>query len=209
MHVRHLKWSSKHKKLFCQFQITITQQVHMIKLIQLLICVPNVVYYCKWFSISVLINPFCDSGTAKYRPQMVLLIFLCSFQYASRKNYSSDIRFFPQPLITITIARCPANFINLSAIIVDLWLSEYCNKLRHDSQIAVLYTGISFFICHCVTVLLWKLYSFTFSYISRVDKQRCITTSFVESAFLISKFVEFCALSCWQKCIQRTLALVE
>src|SRR6218665_3003338 len=35
---------------------------------------------------SVLINPFCDSGTVKYRPQMVLLIFLCSFQYASRKK---------------------------------------------------------------------------------------------------------------------------
>src|SRR6218665_4061180 len=72
--------------------------------------VPNVVYYCKWFSIYVLMNPFCGSGTAKYRPQMVLLIILCSFQYASRKNYFSDIRFFPQPLITITIARCPANF---------------------------------------------------------------------------------------------------
>jgi len=82
-------------------------------------------------------NPFCGSGTAKYRPQMVLLIILCSFQYASRKNYFSDIRFFPQPLITITIARCPANFINLSAIIVDLWLSEYRSKLRHNSQIAI------------------------------------------------------------------------
>src|SRR6218665_2334251 len=81
-------------------------------------------------------NPFGGSGTAKYRPQMVLLIILCSFQYASRNNYFSDIRFFPQPLITITIARCPANCINLSAIIVDLWLSKYRRKLRHDSQIA-------------------------------------------------------------------------
>src|SRR6218665_3376841 len=82
-------------------------------------------------------NPFCGSRTAKYRPQMVLLIILCSFQYASRKNYFSDVRFFSQPLITITIARCPANFINLSAIIVDLWLSEYHSKLRHSSQIAI------------------------------------------------------------------------
>src|SRR6218665_2938584 len=81
-------------------------------------------------------NPFCGSGTAKYRPQMVLLIILCSFQYASRKNYFSDIRFFPPPLITIAIAWCPANFINLSAI-VDLWLSEYRSKLKHDSQIAI------------------------------------------------------------------------
>ena len=38
-------------------------------------------------------------------------------------------------------------------------------------------------------------------YIWRVDKQRCITTSFFESAYLISKFAEFYALSCWQKCI--------
>src|SRR6218665_2314295 len=68
-------------------------------------------------------KPSCGSGTAQYRPQMALLIILCNFQYASRNNYFSDIRFFPQPLITITIARCPANFINLSAIIVDLWLS--------------------------------------------------------------------------------------
>src|SRR6218665_2267224 len=38
-------------------------------------------------------------------------------------------------------------------------------------------------------------------HISRVCKQRCITASFFESAYLISKFAEFYALSCWQKCI--------
>src|SRR6218665_391089 len=82
-------------------------------------------------------EPFCGSGTAKYTPHMVLMIILCSFKYAYRKNYFSDIRFYPQPMITITIARCPANVITLSAIIVDLWLSEYPSKLRHDSQIAI------------------------------------------------------------------------
>jgi len=106
----------------------------------LLICVPNVVYYCKWFSIYVLMSPFCGSGTAKYRPQMVLLIILYSFQYASRKKLLFRYQVFPTALdysFTITIARCPANFINLSAIIGDLWLSEYRSKLRHDSQIAI------------------------------------------------------------------------
>src|SRR6218665_1311885 len=38
-------------------------------------------------------------------------------------------------------------------------------------------------------------------HISRVDKQRCITASFFESAYLISKFAEFYVLSCWEKCI--------
>src|SRR6218665_2568108 len=37
--------------------------------------------------------------------------------------------------------------------------------------------------------------------ISRVDKQRCLTASFFESAYLISKFAEIYALSCWQKCM--------
>jgi len=34
---------------------------------------------------------------------------------------------------------------------------------------------------------------------SRFDKQRCITASFIESAYLISKFAEFYVLSCWGK----------
>ena len=29
--------------------------------------VPNVVCYCKWFTISVLINPLCGGVAAKYR----------------------------------------------------------------------------------------------------------------------------------------------
>src|SRR6218665_233265 len=72
-----LKMVVKTQKLcFWQFQMTVMQQAYMIKLIQLLICVPNVVYYCKLFTISVLINPFCDTGAAKYRYQTGALIFL-------------------------------------------------------------------------------------------------------------------------------------
>src|SRR6218665_1173260 len=72
-----LKMVVKTQKLcFCQFQMTIMPQAYMIKLISLLICVPNVVYYCKWFTISALINPFCDSGAAKYRCQTGSLIVL-------------------------------------------------------------------------------------------------------------------------------------
>src|SRR6218665_3212312 len=113
------------------------QQAYMIKLIQLLICVPDVVYYCKWFTISVLINPFCDSGAAKYRCQTGSLIFLQFFNKHLEKNYCSDIKFFPQPLISTTMTRCPANFMNLSAIIVKLSLAEYDSKLRRYLQIAI------------------------------------------------------------------------
>jgi len=51
-----------------------------------------------------------------------------------QKNYSSYIKFFPQPLISTTITRCTADFINLFAIIVDFWHSEYGSKFRHDFQ---------------------------------------------------------------------------
>ena len=50
-----------------------------------------------------------------------------------QKNYSSYIKLFLQPLISPPIARCPANFINLSAIIVDLQLAEYGSKLRRKT----------------------------------------------------------------------------
>jgi len=37
----------------------------------ILICIPNLVSYCKWFTNSVLINPLYDGGNAKYRRQTV------------------------------------------------------------------------------------------------------------------------------------------
>src|SRR6218665_3189824 len=128
------------KLCFCQFQMTIMQQVYMIKLI----CVPNVVYYCKWFTISVLINPFCDSGAAKYRCQTGSLIFLAVFNKHLEKNYCSDIKFFPQPLISTTMTRCPANFMNLSAIIVELSLAEYDRKLGRYLQMGLPQTSLKF-----------------------------------------------------------------
>jgi len=42
-------------------------------------CVPNVVYYCRWFTISVLINPFCDSGAEKYRCQTCRFVNFLQF----------------------------------------------------------------------------------------------------------------------------------
>jgi len=48
------------------------------------------------------------------------------------KNSSSDIKFFPQPLISITITMCLASYINLSAITVELRLEEYGSELRCD-----------------------------------------------------------------------------
>src|SRR6218665_353238 len=63
--------------------------------------------------------------------------FFAVFSLHPEKNYSSDTKFFPQPLISTNKSRCPANFINLSAIIEDLRLSEYDCKLRHDIQIAI------------------------------------------------------------------------
>src|SRR6218665_2586653 len=53
------------------------------------------------------------------------------------KKYCSDIKFVPQPLISTTMTRCPANFMNLSAIIVELSLAEYDSKLRRYLQIAI------------------------------------------------------------------------
>src|SRR6218665_911641 len=50
-------------------------------------------------------------------------------------------------------------------------------------------------------MMMMILYIYIYIYISRVDKQRCITARIFESAYLISKFAEFYALSCWQKCI--------
>src|SRR6218665_1002345 len=55
-----------------------------------------------------------------------------------------------------------------------------------------------------------KAFFKTYHYlISRFDKQRCTTASFIESAYLISKFAKCYALSSWQKCIQRTPTIVE
>ena len=35
----------------------------------------NMVCYCKWFTISALINPLCDDGAAEYRRQTGSLIY--------------------------------------------------------------------------------------------------------------------------------------
>ena len=83
------------------------------------------VYQSKWFTISVLINPFYGSGTAKYICQPGSLTFL---------------QFFPTALDMFHyITRCHGNFINLSAIIffVELRLAEHSTKFRRDLQIAI------------------------------------------------------------------------
>jgi len=102
------------------------------------ICVPNVVYYCKWFTISVLINPSCDSGAAKYRCQTGSLIYL-QFYICIKKTLFFKYQVFPELLISTTISRRPVNFINLYAIIVAfcLWPAEYDSKLRRNFQIKI------------------------------------------------------------------------
>jgi len=56
---------------------------------------------------------------------------------ASRKKLLFRYQVFPQPLISTTITRCPANFINLSAIIEELRLAEHGPKFGRDLQIAI------------------------------------------------------------------------
>src|SRR6218665_2544037 len=63
--------------------------------------------------------------------------FFAVFNMHLEKNYCSDIKVFPQPSIITTITRCPANFINLSAIIVELRLAEHGTKFMRDLQIAI------------------------------------------------------------------------
>src|SRR6218665_1117724 len=63
--------------------------------------------------------------------------YFAVFNKHLEKNYCTDIKFFPQPLISTTMTRCAANFMNLSAIIVELSLAEYDSKLRHYLQIAI------------------------------------------------------------------------
>ena|SRR6218665_1114538 len=64
--------------------------------------------------------------------------FLAVFNMHLEKTIVENFRHqvFPTALIGTTITRCPANFINLSAIVVDLRLAEYGIKLRRDLQIA-------------------------------------------------------------------------
>src|SRR6218665_1241104 len=69
-------------------------------------------------------------------PDKVVNVFAV-FNMHLEGNYCSDIKFFPQALISTTITRCPANFINVSAIIVELRLAEHGSKLRRDLQIAI------------------------------------------------------------------------
>src|SRR6218665_3752687 len=63
--------------------------------------------------------------------------FFAVFNKHLENNYCSDIKFFPQPLISTTMTSCPANFMNLSAIIVEISLAEYDSKLRRYLQIAI------------------------------------------------------------------------
>src|SRR6218665_1156286 len=82
----------------------------------------------------LLINLLCDSGAAKYRRQTGSLIYLVFYMhlllYVSITIF--QISNFPEPLISTTTSRCPVNFINIAAIIVAFWLSEYDSKLRRD-----------------------------------------------------------------------------
>ena len=48
-----------------------------------------------------------------------------------------QIQSFPEPLISITISRCPVNFINLAAIIVAFLPAEYDSKLKRNFQITI------------------------------------------------------------------------
>ena len=49
------------------------------------ICAHNVNYYCKWFTISLLINPFGHKRAVKYWRQTRSLVFF-NFQSAATKN---------------------------------------------------------------------------------------------------------------------------
>jgi len=82
-------------------------------------------------------NSFCERGAAKYRCQTRPLIFFAVFIMHLGKYYCSDIKFFPQPSISTTITKRLGNFINLSAIIVELRLAEHGTKFRRDLQIAI------------------------------------------------------------------------
>ena len=80
------------------------------------------VCYCKWFTISVLINPLYDGWAAKYRRLTGLLIYL-QFVYAMHLLLYGSITIFqvssfPEPFISTTISRCPVNSINLAVITV-------------------------------------------------------------------------------------------
>ena len=59
---------------------------------------------------------------AVFYMHLLLYTFITIFKISS----------FPEPLFCTTISRCPVNFINLAAIIVAFWLSEYDSILRRD-----------------------------------------------------------------------------
>src|SRR6218665_378730 len=59
--------------------------------------------------------------------------FFAVFNIHLLKDYCSDIKFFPQSSISTTITRCPANVINLSAIIVVLRLHSFIHSGDLDS----------------------------------------------------------------------------
>jgi len=49
--------------------------------------------------------------------------------------HCSDITFFLQSLISTTIASCPENFINLSAILVEVRMADYgCKLMRFANR---------------------------------------------------------------------------
>ena len=48
-----------------------------------------------------------------------------------------QISSFREPLISTTVSRCRGNFMNLAAIIVAFWPSEYDSKLRLDFQTTI------------------------------------------------------------------------
>jgi len=62
-------------------------------------------------------------------------VFICIYYYMHLLLFS-NVK-FPEPLISTTISRCPGNFINLGAIIVAFWPSEYDSKLRRNFQITI------------------------------------------------------------------------
>src|SRR6218665_2314860 len=135
-HIRHLKWSSKYKNVLSVSDYHNATSTHDKANLITFLCTQ-----CGLL-LQVVLNfcvnePILGEWNCKVQTPDGVVDYFVQFSICIKKKLLFRYQVFPQPLITITIARCPANFINLSAIIVDLWLSEYRSKLKHDSQIAI------------------------------------------------------------------------
>src|SRR6218665_1645464 len=95
---------------------------------------------------------------------------------------------FPETLISSTISRCPVYFINLAAIIVAFWLSEYDSKLRRNFTISEVTLDVSKILsnkeyCECCCKSLQNI----FEYINAQHSMKISSKS--ESWKLLNKFL--------------------